>query len=374
MKKIKYELYKQIYRNGVKKCQTVEADLPTQMALEITRNCNLKCQYCPREAYSFLQDKLNISMGILEDIGDAFKNIESVIFCGGGEPFLNKDIYNIIDYIRQKNDTTIIGSVTNGTIPILEEDVHKLNDYKVNLVFSLDSMKPDSLRKGSNTVNIINNIKNVYNIKKQNNYEYPLILIVSILTTDGLDKIPGVTKFAIEMEAVSHNIEKINPLWTNNNCEEQRVDLHDPERVKNLYEVLYKIAENTNTSIEGQLSYSYGVQSNIIQELESGPCLDPWMFAVISANGMLSLCPNQDHLYIAKHNVIRGGRTEDQIRNQILAGSTVFPKPLNIGTLEELWNEEGFKVLRKRHINNNPDDHCQKCRSLSEHNSWFKCT
>jgi MoaA/NifB/PqqE/SkfB family radical SAM enzyme len=376
MKKIEYDIYKKIYKDGKNKCERTTSGLPTQIALEITRNCNLSCEYCPRETYPFLRDKLNMTVGIVHDLKDVWQVAESVIFCGGGEPYLHKNIYGILEYIRKYNDSTIIGVVTNGTIPLNERDVSRLNELKVNLVFSVDSMDSytKTKRKGSNVTNIVKNIRNIHRIKKENNYEYPPIVIVSMLTVDGIDELPGVLDFAMEMDAVSYHVEKINPIW-NDNCEEQRIDVHDPDKVVKLFETLHKNAENSNTSIEGKLSYQYGKSSemaNIINNLEKGPCLDPWIFAVISANGMVLPCPN--YQYPFNHGVVRGGRTDEQILNQFFQGIEFTEKLLDIGTISEFWNTENYKKLRRSHMIGQPSFACQNCRRIFEHNSWFKCT
>lgn len=371
MKKVDYEIYKKIYEQGLSKCHSVQSDLPTQIALEITRNCNLSCEYCPRESNPLLKDKLNITTPIIKDLIDVWKIAKSVVICGGGEPFLHIGIFEILKLIREQNNETSIAITTNGTIKFNKESVSKLNDMKVNLVFSLDSVEPYTLRRGSQTVNVVDNIKKVVRIKKENNYEFPLLVIVSMVTTDGIDMLPDVLQFAIEQGAVSYHVEKINPIW-NDLCEKQRADIYQPEKVKQLFEKLYEIAEGKYISIEGKLSYKYGHTSEMIEKLDRGPCLDPWLFAVISATGMLAPCPN--YPYPFRHGLIRGDRSDDDIRNQLFGGSRKYDKLLKVGPVMELWNGDELKLLRKHHIDNTPYYNCQNCRRLSEHNSWLKCT
>jgi len=53
----------------------------------------------------------------------------------GGEPFMNKDIYQIIDYFIENNKITKLVIYTNATIPLKKELMYKYNSPKV--VFSI---------------------------------------------------------------------------------------------------------------------------------------------------------------------------------------------------------------------------------------------
>lgn len=87
---------------------------PRIIAWEITRSCNLSCSHC-RAASEFghYDGELNLDEAkkLVDDIV-AFTN--PILILTGGEPLLRPDIWDIIDYAREKGVQPVIG--TNATL------------------------------------------------------------------------------------------------------------------------------------------------------------------------------------------------------------------------------------------------------------------
>lgn len=116
-----------------------------KILIELNQNCNLNCEYCFYKDYGRKNEALTVE-NLIE------KNIQNydVIYLTGGEPFLNKDIKNILFYLNKINKKVSI--YTNGII------LNKMNDieFKENLnlldeiVITLDSFNKDyNLRENS---------------------------------------------------------------------------------------------------------------------------------------------------------------------------------------------------------------------------------
>lgn len=84
------------------------------LTLEITRECNLKCEHCMRG------DAQNVTMSkeMIEKILSQVGMVEHLSFTGG-EPFLKPDLIEyVVDYIIQNNlNIMSLGTVTNGAVP-----------------------------------------------------------------------------------------------------------------------------------------------------------------------------------------------------------------------------------------------------------------
>lgn len=84
------------------------------LMLEITRECNLKCEHCMRG------DAQNVTMSkeMIEKILSQVGLVERLSFTGG-EPFLKPDLIEyVVDYIIQNNlNIMSLGAVTNGAVP-----------------------------------------------------------------------------------------------------------------------------------------------------------------------------------------------------------------------------------------------------------------
>lgn len=107
--------------------------------LDITYNCNLKCRHC-YGAYGTSNFK-DPSTARLKEIIDklAESNVKRLAFTGG-EPFIRKDIFELLKYAHKKG--FVLAIYTNGTL-LNEEKLKKLKEVApdVCLQISLDGYK-----------------------------------------------------------------------------------------------------------------------------------------------------------------------------------------------------------------------------------------
>jgi len=131
--------------------------------LELTRNCNLECKHC----FNFSGKNLDAELTFDEvcELIDKITNLHSsttkdkTIALSGGEPFIRKDIFRIIEYINQKGYCAEI--LTNGTA-MPSHFIDRLLKYNIKIRVSLDGCTKETHEKirGKNTFN-----KTVRNIK-----------------------------------------------------------------------------------------------------------------------------------------------------------------------------------------------------------------
>lgn len=111
-----------------------------------TRECNLLCRHCYRDAGEKDQGELSTEEGkqLLEEIAKAgFK----IMIFSGGEPLMRPDIYELVEHARKLGMRPVFG--TNGTL-ITREIAQRLKDAgAAGIGISLDSLdakKHDELR------------------------------------------------------------------------------------------------------------------------------------------------------------------------------------------------------------------------------------
>ncbi|ALE02767.1 radical SAM protein [Candidatus Pseudothioglobus singularis] len=103
----------------------------------ITEKCSLKCKDCSN-LMQYYEAPVDISFEeIKADFDELTSKVEYIyeIRLIGGEPFMNKDIYRIMDYFNNNNKITKQVVYSNATIPLKEEFVNILKHPK--LVFTL---------------------------------------------------------------------------------------------------------------------------------------------------------------------------------------------------------------------------------------------
>lgn len=174
---------------------------PLLVNLEITKRCNLRCIHCDirkmPETYSDIINK-EFSTSEIKKIIDSLESIGTkYISISGGEPFLRRDIFEVIEYI--KNTGLGLHISCNGTL-ITKEVAQRINDLGLNAIsISLDAVTPelhDKIRgvKGSfdKTVAGIRNLVNCENKQMQ-------VGISPIITGLNLNELPKLVDFAKDL-------------------------------------------------------------------------------------------------------------------------------------------------------------------------------
>ena len=118
---------------------------PIYLTYFVTNKCNLKCQHC------FYWKNLNLKKRelTLEEIDKFSKNLKDILVLNitGGEPFLRKDLPDLIKTFYINKKPIILTINTNGflTNKIISDTEKILSFYKLPLIIeiSLDGIKED---------------------------------------------------------------------------------------------------------------------------------------------------------------------------------------------------------------------------------------
>lgn len=119
--------------------KTIKNKIPYNLDWELTYRCNLKCRHCyqtgPLEAEEISKEDIYKVLDDLAEMGCLF------VTYSGGELFLRKDIFEILEYTRSKSFAFRL--LTNGTL-IDEHVADKLAKLKpLSIEISLYAMNPD---------------------------------------------------------------------------------------------------------------------------------------------------------------------------------------------------------------------------------------
>lgn len=110
------------------------------VTLVINQRCSLKCKYCTSYMNEYdVQERIDFSLQqICSDIDAFFGAVDVVgtITVMGGEPFMHKDISQIIEHLCKWDNFGLISIATSGTWPIKPEQLEGLHDERVNVSFS----------------------------------------------------------------------------------------------------------------------------------------------------------------------------------------------------------------------------------------------
>lgn len=155
----------------------------TEITYFVTSRCNFRCKHC------YLLDKLNkkhdeLTVEELQKIGKHISTLQRV-HIAGGEPFMRKDISQVIEVIAQEWDSEIICLPTNGSfkkkaIETVENYAKKCNK-SLRLHYSLNALD-DTFDEFTSSKNSFEKWKsNISEVRKITS-QLPHVTLTSLIT------------------------------------------------------------------------------------------------------------------------------------------------------------------------------------------------
>jgi uncharacterized protein len=162
-----------------------DSGLPFQMILNLTEDCNFRCQYCYlTEVYQFTRNrtfkKMSIEVGLraldwffnlLAPVARKIPGKKAAISFYGGEPLLMyKKLALFVSYARAHSPVPLSFNVTSNASLLTDEMIDFLADNNVVVAFSLDGRKEDHDRNrkfpnGTGTFDVV--FGNIQRFKKR---------------------------------------------------------------------------------------------------------------------------------------------------------------------------------------------------------------
>lgn len=263
---------------------------------EISGICNLKCLHCYNADYNNIRTNLNIKT--ISDWIEIFNGFNVFrIQISGGEPFLRKDIIEILKKIESKY-IHIDGIFTNATT-LEEKLINELNKLKskFELVVSLDGLTPQShdLIRGSGNFSTL-----MEKFKLLNNFFYKEVSLNVMLTLANMKEITNIFDFAAERISKLSRIRIGIPYYQGAYILNRKYLEIPKTKLLNLYEKLikkyYNEGSNKNFILEIGDYYHSAIEDEGIytyKNLENHPCayVGGYMLT-LKSNGDIGWCPS----------------------------------------------------------------------------------
>lgn len=162
-----------------------------RVSFEVTGKCNLNCFYCCR-GYLNSPEKISNEMSTQEIINvirqTRKKGCESFLFTGG-EAFVKEGFDKILNECRG----CFVEIYSNGTLIVLPRNLDLINKYVSRLTVTIDGTNShDFYRKGSNYLDIIENIKTLR--EKVDNVKIKINTLVHDKSVDELPELYNLLK------------------------------------------------------------------------------------------------------------------------------------------------------------------------------------
>ena len=274
-----------------------------------------------------------MSFGQFKIILDKFPYVKTLSLTGSGEPFLNKDIFNMIKYAKTKSINTVI--TTNGTL--MDEMVcRKIVDSGLNwLCISLDG--PDKsicerIREGLNFELVVDNIRRLIEARDKCNKRIPDLGISFLLLEENMDSLVDMISFLKSMG--------IYRLRVRSPFKKSIGELSKKNQTRNFINNTIKLREilsrASRTAKDAGIEFNY---ANVPDKTSVRRCEKPWLSPSISVDGHVMPCCLRE---LDATNINFGN---------------IYEKPF-MG----IWNSMQYKELRRKLNSKKIPKSCLDCR------------
>ena len=178
----------------------------------ITDRCNLKCSHCYQNDYSYSSE---LSFEELKNIANKINHALTVwkkdgrLAITGGEPFIRKDLFDLLHYLEQQHTIKKIGILTNGTL--IKEHINSLKSltklYYIQMSIEGGREKNDEIRgKG-----VFDKVIESTNLLKKNDISVRWMVT---LHKRNVDDVPYIIDLALENNVDVLTFERLIPTGT----------------------------------------------------------------------------------------------------------------------------------------------------------------
>ena len=323
---------------------------PKVVFIEVTNRCNLLCQTCPR-TYFDREPLKSLSLNEFIKIADQFPNMQRALLHGIGEPLLNRELPEIIKYLKGRNVEVIINS--NGTLlsPQWQEKLIEsgLDQYRC----SIDGAKDETyarIRGADLLPKLKRGLGGLVKTKERLDTHTPIVSIWCVATRENLQELPDLLRLATDLGVLEVYMQRL--VYFASDTEKQfgmaREDLAIFGQDQNEEDQI--IEECTELSVKlGIKFWASGGRDPINSLAAARPsdfapwqaCMRPWTTAYITANGNCLPC------------CISPFATDDY--NSLILGN-LLERPFS-----EIWNETLYQNFRIDLLSEHPHQACASC-------------
>jgi radical SAM protein with 4Fe4S-binding SPASM domain len=319
---------------------------PTCLYLEVTNECNLTCKTCPL-TYGRVESPALLSLEKVRFLVGQFPSATRIVLHGIGEPLLNKELPQIIRYLKGQEKYVLFNS--NATLlnarwrqALIDS---RLDEYRV----SLDATTPESyarVRGKPMFPLILTNLERFIALKKQRSAASPRVSLWLTGLKETLAELPDFLRLAHRLGIEEVYLQRL-VYWHDDNPEK----LATPEQslfqsLRDEEEAVIQASEMlaTELGLRFEASGATTPERSVHQTADTRPwarCMRPWTVMYVTANGSVFPC------------CIAPFSTESL--PSITLGNA-FDEPL-----AAIWNNERYQQFRRMLLSDEPHHCCRGC-------------
>jgi len=266
--------------------------LPHTLYLETTNRCDSECQTCLR-TFNTLEPPKDLTLAEVQRLVDQFPVLERVVLHGIGEPLLNKQIFEIVAYLKTKGAVVLFNS---DAISLTQKRAAQLIDsgldeYRV----SMDAATRETyakIRGVDQFARVIRNVGYLVTLQQQQGCNRPRVSMWFTTLKANLDELPGFIRLAAQLGVPEVNAQRLVFYGQGLAVQEQSLHRRLEEHEQRL------IAEAEALAEQYGITFKASGATTPIQSLNGAApdqrpwagCQRPWTLSYVTANGNVLPC------------------------------------------------------------------------------------
>jgi MoaA/NifB/PqqE/SkfB family radical SAM enzyme len=323
---------------------------PRVVFIEVTNRCNLLCVTCP---HTFFEREPLKSLSLQEfiTIAEQFPQMQRALLHGIGEPLLNRELPDIIQYLKGRNVEVIINS--NGTLLTPEWQIKLIESGLDQYRCSIDGATDETyarIRGAALLPKLKKGLEGLVKTKALLGATNPRISIWCVATQENLRELPDLLRLAANLGVPEVYMQRLvyfaqAPDQQYGMARDEMTFFgKDDNTEERIIEECMKLSSDLGISFlasGGRDPINSLAAARIADFAPWQACMRPWTTAYVTANGNCLPC------------CISPFATDDY---QSLILGNLFERPF-----QEIWNEPLYQKFRTDLLSEHPHKACSSC-------------
>ena len=320
--------------------------LPRALYLETTNRCDSECQTCIR-TFRTLEPAADLSLARVEEIVGQFPGLDRVVLHGIGEPLLNREIFDIVAYLKARVPLVLFNSdaisLTAARAGRLVES--GLDEFRV----SMDAATRSTYRRirGVDQFDrVVDNVRRLVQTVRERGRATPRVSLWFTASRANVDELPEFVRLAAGLGVAEVYVQRLVfnglGLATEDNALHGQLRAREQARLDEA---------ETLARDSGLTMRASGLTTPLASLSGRGPetrpwagCQRPWALSYVTANGNVLPCCISPWVARDYEGLVLGN-----------AFTTSFAA---------IWNGERYQRFRARFESDVPPDPCRGCGRL----------
>jgi len=322
---------------------TIVPTLPHTLYLETTNRCDSECQTCLR-TFNTLEPPKDLTLAEVQRLVDQFPVLERVVLHGIGEPLLNKQIFEIVAYLKTRGVTVLFNS---DAISLTQKRAAQLIDsgldeYRV----SMDAATRETyarIRGVDQFARVIRNVGYLVSLLQQQGCSRPRVSMWFTTLKTNLDELPAFIRLAAQLGVPEVNAQRLVFYGQGLAVQEQSLHRRLEEREQGLLGEAEAVAQQYGITFKasGATTPIQSLNGAAPDQRPWAGCQRPWTLSYVTANGNVLPCCISPWTTKSYRNLVLGN-----------AFTTEFA---------HVWNGERYQQFRQDFESEVAPDPCRGC-------------